>query len=59
MKEKGIYVLDNDTLTICDNAPNLDKGRPLAFEANKASGYVVITFKRGTNDPPSSAGALA
>src|SRR6476646_9782816 len=25
---KGIYALDGDTLTTCDNAPNLDKGRP-------------------------------
>jgi len=25
---KGIYTLDGDTLTICDNAANLDKGRP-------------------------------
>jgi uncharacterized protein (TIGR03067 family) len=29
---KGIYALDGDTLTICDNAPNLNKGRPAAFE---------------------------
>jgi uncharacterized protein (TIGR03067 family) len=28
---KGIYVLDGDTLTICDNAPNLDEGRPVSF----------------------------
>lgn len=43
---KGIYSLDGDTLTVCDNAPNLDKGRPAAFEANSGSGYVLITFKR-------------
>jgi uncharacterized protein (TIGR03067 family) len=43
---KGIYALDGDTLTICDNAPNLDKGRPAAFEAKSGSGYVLITFKR-------------
>jgi uncharacterized protein (TIGR03067 family) len=43
---KGIYVLDGDTLTICDNAPNLDKGRPVAFEARAGSGYLLITFKR-------------
>jgi len=42
---KGIYVLDGDTLTICDNAPNLDKGRPAALEAKSGSGYVLITFK--------------
>jgi uncharacterized protein (TIGR03067 family) len=27
---KGIFVLDGDTLTICDNAPNLDEGRPVS-----------------------------
>ena len=43
---KGIYTLDGDTLTVCDNAPNLDKGRPAAFEAKSGSGYVLITFKR-------------
>jgi uncharacterized protein (TIGR03067 family) len=43
---KGIYVLDGDTLTTCDNAPNLDKGRPAAFEAKTGSGYVFISFER-------------
>jgi uncharacterized protein (TIGR03067 family) len=43
---KGIYALDGDTLTTCDNAPNLDKGRPAAFEAKAGSGHIVITFKR-------------
>jgi hypothetical protein len=43
---KGIYALEGETLTICDNAPNLDKGRPAAFEARTGSGYVLITFKR-------------
>ncbi|MBC7931253.1 MAG: TIGR03067 domain-containing protein [Rubrivivax sp.] len=43
---KGIYALDGDTLTICDNAPDMDKGRPAAFEAASGSGYVLITFKR-------------
>ena len=51
-KQKGqtilaIYALDGDTLTICDNAPNLDKGRPTALEAKSGSGYVLVTFKRG------------
>ena len=36
---KGIYVLDGDTLTICDNAPNLDEGRPVSFETKSGSGY--------------------
>ena len=43
---KGIYALDGDTLTTCDNAPNLDKDRPTAFEAKSGSGYVLITFER-------------
>ena len=43
---KGIYAVDGDTLTTCDNAPNLKKGRPAAFEAKSGSGYVFITFKR-------------
>ena len=43
---KAIYALDGDTLTVCDNAPNLDKGRPAAFEAPSGSGYVLITFER-------------
>lgn len=43
---KGIYALEGDTLTTCDNAPNLEKGRPAAFGAKSGSGYVLITFKR-------------
>ena len=43
---RGIYALDGDTLTTCDNAPDLDKGRPAAFEAKTGSGHVLITFKR-------------
>ena len=43
---KGIYALDGDTLTTCDNAPDPDKGRPAAFEAKSGSGHVLITFKR-------------
>jgi uncharacterized protein (TIGR03067 family) len=43
---KGIYALDGDTLIICDNAENLDKRRPAAFQAKSGSGYVLITFKR-------------
>ena len=49
---KGIYVLDGDTLTICDNAPNLDVGRPSSFETKSGSGYELITFKRA---PPNRA----
>jgi uncharacterized protein (TIGR03067 family) len=43
---QGIYALAGDTLTVCDNAPNLAKGRPAAFEATNGSGYVLITFTR-------------
>ena len=43
---KGIYAVDGTKLTICDNAPNLEKGRPLAFEAKAGSGHVLVTFKR-------------
>jgi uncharacterized protein (TIGR03067 family) len=46
---KGIYRLDANTLTICDNAPQLNKGRPTAFEAKSKSGYVLITFKRANS----------
>ena len=43
---KGIYALKGDTLVICDNAPNMDKDRPAAFEAKSGSGYVCVTFAR-------------
>jgi len=43
---KGIYTLSGDTLTICDNAANLDKGRPAGFETKTGSGHVLIAFKR-------------
>jgi uncharacterized protein (TIGR03067 family) len=43
---KGIYAVDGDTLRACDNAPNLDKGRPTAFEAKAGSGHIFIAFTR-------------
>jgi uncharacterized protein (TIGR03067 family) len=43
---KGIYALDGDTLTTCDNAPDMGKARPAAFEARSGSGYVLIRFER-------------
>jgi uncharacterized protein (TIGR03067 family) len=43
---KGIYAMHGDTLTTCDNAPDLNKGRPAAFEAASGSGYILITFRR-------------
>src|SRR5262245_43081744 len=42
---KGIYQLNRETLTICDNAANLEKGRPTAFEAKAGSGSVLLTFR--------------
>jgi uncharacterized protein (TIGR03067 family) len=43
---KGIYKLEGDTLIVCDNAADLAKGRPTAFEAKSGSGYVLLTFAR-------------
>ena len=43
---KGIYALDGETLTICDNAENLGAARPSQFEAKSGSGYVLVTFSR-------------
>jgi uncharacterized protein (TIGR03067 family) len=43
---KGIYVVEGNMLTVCDNAPNEAKDRPTAFEALEGSGYVLLTFKR-------------
>lgn len=43
---KGIYLLDGDTLTICDNAPDTTKDRPTALEAKAGSGYVLVVFQR-------------
>jgi uncharacterized protein (TIGR03067 family) len=43
---KGIYTLNGDTLTICDNASDLAKGRPTAFETKSGSGHVLVTFVR-------------
>jgi uncharacterized protein (TIGR03067 family) len=43
---KGIYALAGDTLTTCDNGPDVDKRRPAAFAAKAGSGYILITFTR-------------
>lgn len=43
---KGIYALDGDTLTICDNAPDPAGPRPAALEAKSGSGHVLVTFRR-------------
>ncbi len=42
----GIYKLDGDTLTVCDNAADLAKARPTAFETKPGSGFVLLTFVR-------------
>ncbi len=41
---QGIYALDGDSLTICDDAPDVGQPRPAAFDAN--NGYIVLTFRR-------------
>jgi uncharacterized protein (TIGR03067 family) len=43
---RGIYAFDGDTLTTCDNAPNVAKARPTAFEAKSGSGHILVTFAR-------------
>ncbi len=43
---EGIYALKGDTLTVCDNAADMGKGRPAAFETRSGSGYVLVTFVR-------------
>jgi uncharacterized protein (TIGR03067 family) len=43
---KGIYALNGDVLTECDNAADLTKDRPAAFETKPGSGHVLITFVR-------------
>lgn len=43
---KGIYMLNGDMLTVCDNAADMTKGRPAAFKSGSGSGYVLITFVR-------------
>lgn len=43
---RGIYTLEGDVLKICDNSPDLEKPRPVEFEAQRDSGHVLITFGR-------------
>jgi uncharacterized protein (TIGR03067 family) len=42
----GIYQIENDSLMICDNAPNPSAPRQQDFTAPKGSGYVCLTFER-------------
>jgi uncharacterized protein (TIGR03067 family) len=43
---KGIYALEEDTLRICDNAPDPTRDRPTRFDAKAGSGHVCIVFER-------------
>ena len=43
---RGIYRIDGDTLTICDNAPDVQRSRPTRFETKPGSGRVMVVFKR-------------
>lgn len=43
---RGIYALDGDGLTICDNAYDMAKPRPKHFDDCIASGYVTLRFTR-------------
>ena len=42
------YFPEGGTLTVCDNAVNLKKERPKAFETKAGSGFVCIDFQRAT-----------
>lgn len=43
---QGIFKIEKDTLTICDNAPDTTAARPGDFAAPKGSGYVCLQFGR-------------
>lgn len=43
---RGIYALQGDSLTTCDNAPDRTMPRPKSFAECIAPGYVVIRFTR-------------
>lgn len=43
---RGIYDLDGDSLTICDNAYDMTKPRPKSFDDCAAPGYVTLRFTR-------------
>ena len=45
---KGIYRLEGETLTICDNAPAITRPRPIRFAAKAGSGSICIVFKRAS-----------
>jgi uncharacterized protein (TIGR03067 family) len=43
---RGIYRIDGDTLTICDNAGDLERSRPTSFDTKPNTGLVRVVFKR-------------
>ena len=43
---QGIYWIDGDTLTICDNAGDMERSRPTSFDTEANSGLVMVVFKR-------------
>ena len=43
---RGIYRIDGDTLTICDNAGNMQRSRPTSFATEVDSGLVMVVFTR-------------
>lgn len=43
---RGIYELDGDSLTICDNAYDMTQPRPKRFDDCDAAGYVTLRFTR-------------
>ncbi|MGE0005311.1 MAG: TIGR03067 domain-containing protein [Parvibaculaceae bacterium] len=42
----GIYKIENDALTVCDNAPDPSAARPQDFAAPTGSGHVCLSFER-------------
>ena len=43
---EGIYRLEGGRLSICDNAPDTDRPRPMKFATSPGSGYVFVVFQR-------------
>ena len=42
----GLYRRDGDKLTICDNAPDLAKGRPTTLDSKAGSGRALVSLER-------------